>query len=139
MIDTPQTWLARNAARLAIYGLLAVVLVLAVLQVLQWREDAKTGAERIEARDATAGAATGITQDLGDTAAEQQQVEVRIVTDTARMTAQLETIRREKPDVDRWLADPVPVELRELARQRRQARERSGDPAAGSGAADPAP
>ena len=139
MIDTPQTWMARNAARLAVYALAAVVLVLAWINIQRWRQDAKEGAARIEARDATAGAATGITADMQTTSAEQQQVEVRIVTDTGRMFAQLETIRREKPDVDRWLDEPVPPELLQLARQRREARERSGDPGAGGRAAEPAP
>ena len=37
MVNTPQTWAARNAARLAIYLLLAIVLVAAVLQVRQRR------------------------------------------------------------------------------------------------------
>lgn len=132
-----QVWLAKNGARLLVYALLALVLLLGWLQVQRWRADAKEGAARIEARDQTAKAATGITADLGEATDGRQQVEVRVVTDTARMALEIERIRNEKPTVDRWLSDPVPVELRELARQRREARERSGDPEAGGRAADP--
>ena len=142
MVNTPQTWAARNAARLAIYLLLAIVLVAAVLQVRQWREDAKTGAERIEARDATAGAASGIATDLSTTTTGQQQVQVRITADTRQLAIDLETLRRENPSVDYWMRGDIPGELRELARKRREARDRLGAAAPGSGAADqgaPAP
>ena len=137
MVNTPQTWVARNAARLAIYLLLAIVLVAAFLQVRQWRDDAKTGAERIEARDATAAAASGITADLATTTTDQQRVEVRITADTRQLAIDLETLRRANPDLDHWLRGDIPGELRQLARERREARERLGVGAAGSGAADP--
>lgn len=137
MVNTPQTWAARNAARLAIYLLLAIVLVAAVLQVRQWREDAKTGAERIEARDATAGAASGIATDLTTTTTGQQQVQVRITADTRQLAIDLETLRRENPSVDYWMRGDIPGELRELARKRREARDRLRAAAPGSGAADP--
>lgn len=137
MVNTPQTWAARNAARLAIYLLLAIVLVAAVLQVRQWREDAKTGAERIEASDATAGAASGIATDLTTTTTGQQQVQVRITADTRQLAIDLEALRRENPSVDYWMRGDIPGELRELARKRREARDRLGAAAPGSGAADP--
>lgn len=137
MVNTPTTWAARNAARLAVYGLLAVVLVLTVLQVRQWRADAKEGAARIEARDATAGAASGITADLATTTTDQQRVEVRITADTRQLAIDLETLRHANPDLDHWLRGDVPGELRELARKRREARDRLRADPAGSGAADP--
>ena len=137
MVNTPTTWAARNAARIAIYLLLAIVLVVAVLQVRQWREDAKAGAERIEARDATAGATSGIAADLTTTTTDQQRVEVRITADTRQLAIDLETLRRENPSVDYWMRGDIPGELRELARARREARDRLGAAAPGSGAADP--
>lgn len=137
MVNTPQTWAARNAARLAVYGLLAIVLVAGFLQVRQWRTDAKTGAERIEARDATAGAASGITADLSATTTDQQRVELTITADTRQLAIDLETLRRANPDLDHWLAGPVPDELRQLARERREARDRLRAAAPGSGTADP--
>lgn len=137
MVNTPTTWAARNAARIAIYLLLAIVLVVAVLQVRQWREDAKTGAERIEARDATAGATSGIAADLTTTTTDQQRVEVRITADTRQLAIDLEALRRENPSVDYWMRGDIPGELRELARKRREARDRLRAAAPGSGAADP--
>lgn len=137
MVNTPQTWAARNAARLAIYGLLAIVLVGAFLQVRQWREDAKTGAERIEARDATAAATTGIATDLSTTTTDQQRVEVRISADTRQLAIDLETLRRANPDLDHWMRADIPGELRQLARERREARDRLRAGAPGSGTADP--
>ena len=135
-IETPQTWLARNAARLAIYVLLAILAVILFLQVRQWRDDAKTGAERIESRDATAAATTGIAADLGTTTTDQQRVEVCISADTARLAIDLEALRNANPDVDHWMRADIPGELRELARQRREARDRLRPAAPGSGAAD---
>ena len=99
--------------------------------------DAKTGAERIEARDATAGAASGIAADLTTTTTDQQRVEVRITADTRQLAIDLETLRRENPSVDYWMRGDIPGELRELARARREARDRLGAAAPGSGAADP--
>ena len=137
MTTTPQTWAARNAARLAIYLLLAIVLVAVWLQVRQWRDDAQTGAERIEARDATATATTGIATDLATTTTDQQRVEVRVTADTRQLAIDLETLRRANPDVDFWMRGDVPGELRELARERREARDRLRPAAAGRAAADP--
>jgi len=116
--------------------LLAVVLLFIVLQVRQWRADAKEAPARIEARDATAGATTDIAADLGAATDEQHQVEVRIITDTRQLQTRLETIRRESPTVDAALATPIPVELRELARARREARDRLGAAADGGAGAD---
>lgn len=137
MVNTPTTWAARNAARIAIYLLLAIVLAAVVLQVRQWREDAKTGAERIEARDATAGAASGITADLSATTTDQQRVEVRISADTRQLAIDLETLRRANPDLDHWMRADIPGELRQLARERREARDRLRAATPGSGTADP--
>lgn len=136
-MTTPQTWAARNAARLIIYTLLALLLIAAWLQVRQWRDDAKTGAERIEARDATAAAASGIAGDLTTTTTDQQRVEVRITADTARLAIQLEELRNANPDVDFWMRGDIPGELRELARERREARDRLGAGAPGGPATDP--
>ncbi|QZI85868.1 i-spanin [Stenotrophomonas phage Suso] len=136
MIDTPQSWAARNAARLAIYLLLAIVLVATWLQIRTWREDARTGAERIEQRDNTAAAAGAIADDLATTTTDRQRVEVRITADTAQMARDLEKLRRENPSLDHWMRADIPVQLRELARQRREARDRLATGAAGRGAAD---
>lgn len=133
---TPRTWAARNAARLAIYALVAIVLVLAWLQVRQWRDDARTGAQRIEARDATAGAASGMADDLTTTTTDRQRVEVRIVADTRQLAIDLETLRHANPAVDDWLRRPIPGELRELARERREARDRLRADPPGGGTAD---
>lgn len=137
MIDTPQSWAARNAARIAIYVLVAVLLIAAWLQIRTWREDAQEGAARIEARDNTAAAAGGIATDLSSTTADRQRVEVRITADTAQLARDLETMRRENPDLDHWLRADIPVQLRELARQRREARDRLAPAAPGSGGTDP--
>lgn len=142
MIETPQTWLARNAARLAIYTLLAVLLAVAFFTIKGWRDDAKTRGEAIEKRDATATATTGIAQDLGEATAQSRAVEVHISNDTRALTAALEALRNEKPNVDAWLDAPVPDELRQLAREKRESRDRLGLAADGSNRADagaPAP
>lgn len=137
MIETPQGWATRNAARLAVYALLAIVLVLGFLQVRQWRADAKTGADRIEARDKTTQAATAIGEDLDRVTTDQRAVEVIITADTRQLAKDLERLRRENPSMDSWLSADIPGELRELARERREARERLGNAAPGSGATEP--
>lgn len=136
MSVTPQGFFAKHGARLAIYVLLALVIGGVFLQVRQWREDAKTGAERIEQRDSTAAAAGGIAEDISHTTTEQQRVEIIVAADTRKLTAELEILRRENAPVDDWLRRPVPVELRELARQRREARDRLGAVAPGRGGND---
>ena len=137
MIETPQSWLARNAARLAIYALLAVLLVIFVLQVKAWRDDAKANATAIDQRDATATATSDIAADIGTTTTDRQRVEVKITADTRQLVIDLEKLRRENPDLEHWLSADIPVQLRDLARQRREARDRLGTAAPGSAAADP--
>lgn len=134
---TPQTAAAQLLARVLAALLLLGALLALTYQVYRWRDDAKTGAERIEARDRTSEAASGIAGDLGTTTTDQQRVEVRITADTRQLAIDLETLRRESPTVDDWLRAPVPDELRQLARARREARERLGAGAPGSGATDP--
>lgn len=136
MIDSPQTWAARNAARLAIYLLLAVIVVAVFLQIRAWRDDAHAGAERIEQRDRTAQAAGAIADDLASTTTDRQRVEVHINADTAQLARDLEKLRRENPDLDHWLRADIPVQLRELARQRREARDRLAPAAPGGGGND---
>jgi len=136
MIETPPTWAARNAARIAIWILLAILATVAVLQILTWRRDAQDNAAAIDARDATATAAGGITADLATTTTDRQRVEVRITADARQMAIDLETLRRENPDLDHWLRTDVPMQLRDLARQRREARDRLGSTPPGSAAAD---
>lgn len=137
MIDTPQTWLARNAARLAIYALLAVLVLGAWFTITGWREDAKISTAALEQSTATAAATTGIATDLGQATADRDQVQVHITNDTRALTAAVEALRNEKPNVDAWLDAPVPDELRDLARQRREARDRLRAAADGSHGADP--
>lgn len=137
MIDTPQTWAARNAARIAIWFLVTVLVTIAVLQILAWREDAKANATAIDERDRTAAAAGGIAEDLANTTTDRQRVEVRITADTRQMAIDLETLRRENPDLDHWLSADIPVQLRDLARKRREARDRLGSTPPGGAAADP--
>lgn len=136
MVNTPQTWAARNAARIAVWLLVTIVVVGLLWQVKQWRDDAKTGADRIEARDATAAATTGIAADLGDATTGQQRVEVHISADTRQLAIDLETLRNANPNVDHWMRGDIPGELRELARKRREARDRLRAAAPGSGTAD---
>lgn len=137
MPNTPETWAARNAARIAIWILVAVLVAIAVWQVRQWRADAKEGAARIEARDETAAAAGAIAEDLTSTTTDQQRVEVQISADTRQLAIDLESLRRENPTVEHWLSGPIPDELRELARKRREARDRLTGAADGGGSADP--
>lgn len=136
MIDTPQTWAARNAARIAIWILVAILATFAVLQILAWRRDAHANAAAVDERDKTATAAGGIAADLATTTTDRQRVEVRITADTRQMAIDLEQLRRENPDLDHWLRADIPVQLRDLARQRREARDRLGAAAPGSAAAD---
>lgn len=136
MIETPSTWAARNAARIAIWILATIIVVILLLQIRAWRNAANEAPARIEARDATAAAAGAIATDLTTTTTDRQLVEVRIRADTAQMARDLESLRRENPDLDHWLRADIPLELRQLARQRREARDRSGAAAPGSAGAD---
>lgn len=131
------TWLEAHAAKLFIAAVLGVFLFLLVQQVLSWRDEAIDSRAIIAAKTATATATTGITTDLGKATDGQQAVQVRITTDTQKLAVDLEKLRHANPTVDSWLAEPVPVQLRELAKQRRQDRDRLATAAPGSTAAHP--
>ena len=137
MVDTPQAWAARNAARLVIYLLLAVILVTAFFVIKQWREDAKAAPAMLEQRDAIATATGEIAGDLTTATEARQRVEVAITTDTRQLAIDLETLRRANPDLDHWLDGDIPGELQQLAAERQRARDRLGAGADGSQGTDP--
>lgn len=132
-----QTWAAANALKLILLAILAIAAGWWFLDWLHDRDDAKALTATVEAQDAKAEATQGIAEDLGTAAAETQRVEVVVHADTQAYNRQLEQARREKPDLDRFLSQPWPSELRDLARARRIARDRPGAAAPGSRAADP--
>lgn len=116
--------------------LIAIILGLGIKQAVDWRDQAKTAQSAIEQRDKTAGAATGITADLTKSTEGQQRVERTVQVDTAALAAAIEKTRHANPSVDNWLNQPVPDQLRELAKQRREARQRPAAAQPGSPAAD---
>ena len=120
-----------------LWALLVVSLLLIGRQVLQWREDATNNAAKVDQRDQVADATIGTAQDLATLEDQGRVTETRITIDTAQFQRDLERLSHERPTVDAWGSEPVPSELRELARARRCARNGPGNPAPGCPAADP--
>jgi type II secretory pathway pseudopilin PulG len=136
-MDTPATWATRQVIGLI---LLAVVIIALVAIGYRWKsaqDKHAADAATISQQGQTAQATDAITKDLGTTQAEAQRVEVTVRTDTAALARNLERLRHENPSLDSRLAEPWPAELRELARQRRLARDRPGVAAPGGRPADP--
>jgi DNA-directed RNA polymerase alpha subunit len=112
------------ATRILIWALTAIVVVAVFLQIRQWREDAKTGADRIEQRDRTAEATVGIAEDLQVETDERGAIEQALAVEATRTYAYVEERRRASPDLDAALRERWPAELRDAARARREARDR---------------
>lgn len=130
-------WLTEHAAKIFIAAVVGVLLFVGIRQVLAWRDEAIASRAIIDSKDKTAEVTSGITADLGLATTGQQQVQVHITTDTQKLAQDLEALRHANPDVDSWLALPVPMQLRELAHQRRLDRDRLAPAPAGSAAARP--
>lgn len=116
----------------AILSIIVVLVVLGVAFALyrghQTIQDLKTD---VEQADRTAGATTGIVSDAGAAQEVIHRTEV-IVRDTrADYQRSYEDAKRD-PTVAEFAATPIPPRLRELARARREARERSGGDGDGS-------
>lgn len=136
-LETPQGWATRQVIGA---GILVALIIGLVWYGYHWKSNQVEHAQdkaTIAEQAGTAKATSEINTDLGTTQAEAQRVEVTVHTDTAALARQLEKLRHENPDLDARLAEPWPSELRELARQRRLARDRLGAGATGSGPADP--
>lgn len=102
-----------------------VVIVIGGQTVLSWRDRAERGDAVIAEQQRTSEAASAIT-----TAAMQEQQEaahVEVVVKDARSTYQEEKkeLQNAKPEVRDYSNQPVPSELRDLAKKRRLSRERS--------------
>jgi hypothetical protein len=126
-----------DATRLVIFAALVIGGWFAVRQALEWRDQANAAKAVIAQHDQTAKATTGIGHDIAKATAGRDQATARLVDETRRLNAEVERLRHVDKAVDDFLVMPVPPSLRQLARQRREQRDRPGPAAAGSSPAHP--
>lgn len=112
-----------------------VVLVRGYFLFQASRDDAKKTAATLEQVIRTDKAASDIATESGATKAEVQRVEVVVTQARQTYQQQYQEVKREDPDVAGWAGGAVPDRLRDLARTRREQRERSG--CTGDGCAGP--
>lgn len=125
--------------RIAFYVLVAVAVLLAFFLWLKTRDANRDLAANVEQGVRTDQAASGIAQAAGAAVVAQRSREAAMA--EARITHQqlYEEVRRNDPSVRAWGDTPIPDRLRQLARERREARERLGcvgDGCGGDGAAE---
>lgn len=125
--------------RVAFYVLVAVAALLAFFLWLKTRDANRDLAANAEQGVRTDQAASGIAQAAGAAVVAQRSREAAMA--EARITHQqlYEEVRRNDPSVRAWGDTPIPDRLRQLARERREARERLGcvgDGCGGAGAAE---
>jgi hypothetical protein len=122
--------------------ILALLRVAAVALILGagwygWRTYLRT-VERAEAAEAALSAATATLQAteaatgaLGAAQAETQRVEVVVTQSRADAARAVQELSQNDPTIAGLRATPIPDSLRDIARQRRTARDRSAGPAPG--------
>lgn len=117
-------------AKVIAVAVLAAAIFFGVRTVLSWKEAAETNAATVKSQAATAEATSTITEQL-DTATEQRQ-RVDVVVSQARSEYEQHWRASTDEGVATWRAQPVPVSMRNAARARRAARDRSAGVEAGS-------
>jgi len=100
-----------------------------------WRVAAKENAAALSQADATAGATTVTTGALSGALADAQRVEIVVTQGRAAAAQAVQELSNADPTVRELRALPIHPGMRDIARQRREARDRpAGAPAGGSGA-----
>lgn len=112
--------------RLILWGLVVGLLIFLGWLWLQSRDERQQTQASAEQGVRTGVAVTGITQDASDAADETQRVEITVTDARSAYQRGYQDAKREDPSIADWAAQPVPQRLRDLARERRLARERLG-------------
>lgn len=120
--------------RVAFYVLIAVAVLLGFFLWLNARDNKLATRDSAEQGVRTDRAATGIAQDAGVVQGVIDRGETGVNSARSEYQRGYEDAKRNDPTVAPWGAQPVPQRLRDLARQRRLARERLG--CAGDGCPD---
>lgn len=124
-VDLTLWWVKPLAIALAVLAVGA-----AVYGVIQYRDSHRDMKGQIEQDSKTQNAADGMKQDLGTAQAPVKQAETGAAESRVIYIKEYEDAKRD-PVVRDWADEPVPQRLRDLARQRREERERLGRPGDG--------
>jgi hypothetical protein len=100
---------------------LAVLLVVATQTVLGWRDAAQANEQKEQHMKAT----SGILDDAAKSQAERTSTEATVTDARVEYDSKREEVYRVEPTARDWASQPVPRGLRDAARARRLARERS--------------
>lgn len=122
--------------RVAFYALAAGLVLALFFLWLNDRDKKLALRDSAEQGVRTDRAASGIAQDAGVAQSEVSQNEQSANNARSAYYRGYEDAKRNDPDVVPWGSRPVPQRLRDLARERRLARERSGCVGDGCGSAD---
>lgn len=125
--------------RIAFYVLVASAALLASFLWLKTRDANRDLAANAAQGVRTDRAASGIARDASEAVIAQRSREAAVAEVRITYQHQYEEVRRNDPSVRAWSDTPVPDRLRQLARERREARERLGcvgDGCGGDGAAE---
>ena len=115
-----------------------LLLALLVLGYRSWKtgQDAKDDLDQAQRTDQ---AASGIVTDINSGQSDAAKVDITVTDARSEYYRGYQDAKREDPAVADLASTPIPQRLRDLARQRREARERSGrvGPGGEDDAADP--
>lgn len=120
---------AKLAGILIQVGIVAIVLATGFFGFKYWlaqHDEAVATAAALEQSKKTGEATTDIAQDAGEGVRDQQHTDHVVTESRVTFHHAYEEAKHNDPSIDNWGDVSVPVQLRDLARERRLARERSG-------------
>jgi hypothetical protein len=118
-------------ARLLAAGIALALLIWLGFTVAGWRQDAAEAKAALAQANAQAKATSAIAADAGQAQQERQALDITIHQSRAESERAFEELRRANPSIAAYADEPIPDGLRELARARRESRERSRGAEAG--------
>jgi hypothetical protein len=125
--------------RLVLAAVLAGALAWAGWTINGWRVAAKENAAALSQADATAGATEATTGALSGVVTETQRVEVVVTQGRAAAAQAVQELSNADPTVRDLRALPIHPGMRDIARQRREARDRPAGATPGGSGPDRAP
>jgi hypothetical protein len=125
--------------RAVVYGLLLALLVGAGWYVKERLQAAEEAEAALSEANAQAAATAATTDALGGVQTETQRVEVVVTQTRAEAARAIQELSDADPTVAALRATPIPDSLRAIARERREARDRSPGAAPGGAGADGTP
>lgn len=131
---TPAQWL-RLAQAVGVIAL-GLGIYFSLSYVLDLRETNRIQADTIAQQNRASQGASEITERVGEATDDRARVDITLTDQRSAYGQAYQELKHENVTVAEYLNRRVPVELRELARQRCLARERLGNPGAGRGCLD---